>query len=110
MTGFIIAIHILVCIFLILIVLLQTGKGAEIGAAFGGSSQTLFGPRGAGTILSKLTVVAAIVFMITSITLSFLRGPHGRSQIIQEEVAPVEEELPEPQSTPPVAEPKDEGQ
>ena len=110
MAGIIITIHVLVCIFLILIVLLQTGKGAEIGAAFGGSSQTLFGPRGAGTLLSKLTVIAAVVFMVTSISLSYIRGTHGRSKIIDRETTPVEEELPVPESESPLTEPGAEGQ
>ena len=110
MTGIIIAIHIIACVFLILIVLLQTGKGAEIGAAFGGSSQTLFGPRGAGTILSKLTVIAAVVFMITSISLSYLRGTERRSRIAEPEVAPVQEEIPSPLPVPPVSDPGTEGQ
>lgn len=63
-------IHILACFFLIAIVLLQSGKGAEMGAAFGGSSQTLFGSRGAATFLNKLTTIAAIVFMLTSLILT----------------------------------------
>jgi preprotein translocase subunit SecG len=53
-------------------ILLQSGKGAEIGAAFGGSSQTIFGSRGATTFLSKMTVGAAIIFMVTSLSLAFL--------------------------------------
>jgi len=69
---FLLIVHVLVCIFLILIVLLQSGKGAEMGAAFGGSSQTLFGSRGAATFLNKLTTVAAIVFMITSLLLTMI--------------------------------------
>ncbi|MCX5868974.1 MAG: preprotein translocase subunit SecG [Proteobacteria bacterium] len=88
MSAIIITIHVLVCVFLILIVLLQTGKGAEIGATFGGSSQTVFGPRGAGTLLSRLTVVAAIVFMITSISLSYLKGRSSASGLLEKEVAP----------------------
>lgn len=70
MFTLILILHIIVCIFLIFIVLIQSSKGAEIGAAFGGSSQTLFGSRGAATFLSKLTTVAAIVFMLTSLTLA----------------------------------------
>lgn len=65
-------IHIIVCLILMGVVLLQAGKGAEMGAAFGGSSQTIFGSRGAATFLSKLTVGAAILFMVTSLTLSVL--------------------------------------
>ncbi len=64
-------IHVLVCIALILIVLLQAGKGAEMGAAFGGASQTVFGSSGAMGFLTKLTTIAAIVFMITSLVLAF---------------------------------------
>ena len=70
MTILLIIIHIMVCLFLIAVVLLQSGKGAEIGAAFGGSSQTLFGSRGAATFLSKMTTVAAVVFMLSSLTLA----------------------------------------
>ncbi len=72
MTIFLTIIHIFVCIFLIAVVLLQSGKGAELGAAFGGSSQTLFGSRGAATFLSKMTTIAAVVFMITSLTLAVI--------------------------------------
>jgi preprotein translocase subunit SecG len=63
--------HILVCIILIFVVLLQAGKGANMGAAFGGSSQTIFGSSGAGTFLGKMTTVVAAVFMLTSLTLSY---------------------------------------
>ena len=64
--------HLIVCFLMIAAILLQAGKGAEIGAAFGGSSQTVFGSRGPGTFLSKVTVGAAIVFMITSLSLAIL--------------------------------------
>jgi preprotein translocase subunit SecG len=68
-------VHIIVCIGLILVVLLQTGKGAEIGAVFGGgSSSTIFGSSGAGNFLTKLTTAMAIVFMITSLTLGYFAG------------------------------------
>lgn len=70
MATFVLIVHLIVCVFLIFIVLIQSGKGAEMGAAFGGSSQTLFGARGAATFFSKMTTVAAIVFMITSLTLA----------------------------------------
>lgn len=66
----IVVIHLIVCLFLIFIILIQSSKGAEMGAAFGGSSQTLFGSRGAATFLSKMTTVAAILFMLTSLTLA----------------------------------------
>jgi len=64
-------VHVIVCLFLIIVVLLQSGKSADIAAAFGGmGSQTAFGPRGAATLLSKATTWAAVIFMVTSITLS----------------------------------------
>lgn len=64
--------HVLICLLLIGIVLMQGGRGAEMGAAFGGSSQTLFGSRGAATFLGKLTTVFAILFMITSLALTLV--------------------------------------
>jgi preprotein translocase subunit SecG len=64
-------VHVVVCVFLILVVLLQSGKAADIAGAFGGmGSQTAFGPRGSATLLSKLTTVAAGLFMLTSLSLS----------------------------------------
>ena len=72
MYTFLLIVHILACFTMVGVVLLQSGKGAEIGAAFGGSSQTLFGSRGATTFLSKVTVVAAVVFMLTALTLAVL--------------------------------------
>lgn len=77
MTIFLTVIHIVVCLFLIAVVLLQSGKGAEMGAAFGGSSQTLFGSRGASSFLSKMTTVAAVVFMVTSLTLAVVTTRGG---------------------------------
>jgi preprotein translocase subunit SecG len=71
MTTFLTIIHVIACITLILIVLLQAGKGANMGAAFGGSSQTVFGSSGAGTFLGKMTAAVAIIFMLTSITLTY---------------------------------------
>jgi preprotein translocase subunit SecG len=64
--------HLIVSAVLVGVVLLQSGKGAEMGAAFGGSSQTLFGGRGAATFLSKVTVGSAVLFMLTSLSLSVL--------------------------------------
>jgi preprotein translocase subunit SecG len=69
--GLIYVVHILVCFFLVVVVLLQSGKSGDIAAAFGGmGSQTAFGPRGAATALSKATTWSAVLFMLTSITLS----------------------------------------
>ncbi|HEY7856152.1 MAG TPA: preprotein translocase subunit SecG [Terriglobales bacterium] len=66
-------IHVLVCLFLIGVILLQSGKAGDIASAFGGmGSQTAFGPRGAQTALGKATIVCAVVFMLTSITLAII--------------------------------------
>jgi preprotein translocase subunit SecG len=72
-----IVIHLLVCFFLIFIVLIQSSKGAELGAAFGGSNQTLFGSRGASTFLNKLTTGVAVAFMLTSLFLAVLASQRG---------------------------------
>jgi preprotein translocase subunit SecG len=66
-------VHVIVCIFLIIVVLLQSGKAADLAGAFGGmGSQTAFGPRGSATLLSKATTISAVLFMITSLSLSIL--------------------------------------
>jgi preprotein translocase subunit SecG len=78
--------HVTVCVALILIVLLQKGKGASIGAAFGGSSQTVFGSTGATSFLHKVTVGAAVIFMITSLTLAFLFGRGATTSSVMEGV------------------------
>jgi preprotein translocase subunit SecG len=75
-------IHVLVGLALILIVLLQRGKGASMGAAFGGSSQTLFGSRGPQSFLGKLTTIVAIVFMVTSLSLAILSSKKPTSSLI----------------------------
>jgi preprotein translocase subunit SecG len=75
--GFIITLlHVAVCLALIIIILLQAGKGAGMGAAFGGSSQTVFGSAGRATFLTKVTIAAAVIFGLTSIGLSFI-GSEG---------------------------------
>ena len=74
MFGFVTVLHVIVCIALIMIVLLQTGKGAEMGAAFGGSTQTVFGSSGPAGFLNKFTTGVAILFMITSLSLCYLTG------------------------------------
>lgn len=71
--------HIFVCILLILVVLLQAGKGANMGAAFGGSSSTVFGSSGAGSFLGKMTTMIAVAFMLTSLTLSYFSASTGSS-------------------------------
>jgi preprotein translocase subunit SecG len=93
MTIFLIIIHIFVCFFLIAVVLLQSGKGAEMGAAFGGSSQTLFGSRGAATFLSKMTTISAIIFMITSFSLAILTTK-GSSVVKKAPVSQEQKQIP----------------
>lgn len=90
MEIFLIILHILVCFFLIFIVLLQSGKGAQMGASFGGASQTLFGARGAPTFLGKLTTGSAIIFMFTSLLLAVFSG--DTPSLVPE--TPVEEKAP----------------
>jgi preprotein translocase subunit SecG len=94
LTGIILIVHVIVCIALILIILLQTGKGADIGAVFGGgSSQTVFGSTGAATFLSKVTIGAAVVFMVTSIVLTYFSGRVAAVEdrsIMTERTAPIE--------------------
>ncbi len=97
MATFLVVIHVVCCLFLISIVLLQGGKGAEMGAAFGGSSQTIFGSRGASTFLSKLTTGAAVVFMLTSLTLSMVANKHA--SVIKEGM-PVQQGKTMPQQIP----------
>jgi len=73
-------IHVIVCVFLVVVVLLQSGKAADLAGAFGGmGSQTVFGPRGSATVLSKATTIAAALFMCTSLTLSIMAQRVGRS-------------------------------
>jgi preprotein translocase subunit SecG len=92
MSILIIALHVVVSIALILIVLLQTGKGADMGAAFGGgSSQTLFGSTGASTFLTKMTTVAAVLFMLTSLILAYMSGHRGGGSIMTDAPIPIEE-------------------
>lgn len=84
---FLTVVHVLVCVFLIIVVLLQSGKAADLAGAFGGmGSQTAFGPRGSATVLSKATTVSAIVFMITSMALSVVaqRGQASTGSILDQ--------------------------
>ena len=84
--------HIAVAVFLILVVLLQTGKGAEMGAAFGGSSQTLFGSGGALGFMAKLTTAAAVCFMLTSLGLAYVSSANrlGNVQLPASQQVPVQ--------------------
>ncbi|MFB3926653.1 MAG: preprotein translocase subunit SecG [Syntrophales bacterium] len=105
---FVIIVHVIVSFLLVLIVLLQKGKGASMGAAFGGSSQTIFGSSGPGTFLGKITAVIAVVFMATSLYLAYFSANKGRS--VMDASRPVAEQpaLPQgsqqmPAGTPPAA-------
>jgi len=86
--------HVIVCLFLILVVLAQQGKGQDLASAFGGAgSQTAFGARGTATLLSKITAGAAILFMVTSLMLSYLRPAVGQRTVVPE-TAPATESAP----------------
>jgi len=88
-----------------MIVLLQTGKGADMGAAFGGgSSQTLFGSTGASTFLTKATTAAAIIFMLTSLVLAYMSGHKTGDSIMIDTKTPVEQHA-EPEKSLPAQEP-----
>ncbi len=97
--------HLIVCFLMIAAILLQAGKGAEIGASFGGSSQTVFGSRGPGTFLSKVTVTAAIIFMLTSLSLALLsKGDSVTSSVIDLPATSGEAPASTPDSTAPTSE------
>ena len=104
-------IHVIVSIGLILVVLLQTGKGAEMGAVFGGSSSTIFGSSGAGNFLTRLTTGMAIIFMITSLTLGYFSGRRSSTSVFdaRSESAPAAPARPlpgaAPQAVPPAPQP-----
>lgn len=94
---FVSIIHILACFFLVLVVLLQTGKGSDVGAVFGGSSQTIFGSSGAGNFLTKTTTGIAVLFMLTSLFLSYgatRRTTESLFDAVSTESPAVQEELP----------------
>jgi len=103
MWGVLTFIHVIVCVLMIMIILLQTGKGAEMGAAFGGGySQTLFGSSGPVGFLNKLTTVVAVFFMLTSLVLAFLAG-HISTKPLGDEV-PQQEQQEAPLTPGPVQE------
>jgi preprotein translocase subunit SecG len=82
-------IHVLVCVFLVIVVLLQSGKAADLAGAFGGmGSQTAFGPRGSATVLSKATTGAAILFMLTSMSLAILSSRRSGSPTVLDSARP----------------------
>ena len=92
-------VHVIVCLFLIIVILMQSGKAADLAGAFGGmGSQTAFGPRGSATLLSKATTGSAILFMITSLSLSILatRRSGVGSTILEKHPGPVSTKQPAP--------------
>jgi preprotein translocase subunit SecG len=103
MTAVLITLHIIVCIALIVVVLLQAGKGAEMGVSFGGGgSQTVFGASGGRNFMSRLTSAAAIIFMLTSLTLAYFYGQPGSSSVMPETKATT---APAPEAPPAAAAP-----
>ena len=87
-------IHILVCLFLVSIVLLQHGKGADIGATFGGGGQSLFGTEGPVPMLNKITTAAAVIFMVTSISLAYISAHRTTSSVMGDYSVPAPAEQP----------------
>jgi preprotein translocase subunit SecG len=101
MTIVLTIIHVIVCLLLILIVLLQSGKSADLAGAFGGAgSQTAFGARGTATFLSKLTTVAAVIFMLTSMALSIYRSKGSGTSIMEGAKVPASKTAAPAQSKP----------
>lgn len=96
MTTILIVAHVIVCFFLICIVLLQHGKGADIGATFGGSNQSVFGTEGPLPLLNKITTLAAIIFMGTSITLAYLSANKSTGSVMSD--LKVEQQVPAQQA------------
>jgi preprotein translocase subunit SecG len=79
MTTFLSIVHVFVCMFLILVVLLQQGRGGGLGSAFGGASQQVFGGRGAGNFMTRVTWGCAMVFILTSVSLAYIASSGDRS-------------------------------
>jgi preprotein translocase subunit SecG len=103
-------VHILICVFLVIVVLLQSGKAADLAGAFGGmGSQTAFGPRGSATLLSKATTLAAALFMLTSLTLAVMasQGTTGPGGSVLDTHKPAQQQTaPAPTKTAPVPVPQ----
>ena len=103
MTIILTIIHVIVCFFLIVVVLLQSGKAADLAGAFGGmGSQTAFGPRGSATLLSKATTLAAAIFMVTSLSLAIFatRSAGSSGSILEKVKAPANKTAPVKPATP----------
>ena len=90
-------VHVIVCAVLIVVVLLQHGKSADIAATFGGmGSQTAFGPRGTATVFSRLTTWCAIIFMLTSMALTFITSRHTSVSVMDNVTTPTQQSQPAP--------------
>lgn len=108
-------IHILVCIFLILVVLLQQGKGADLSVFGGGTTQTAFGARGATTLLHKLTVASFVIFILTTISIAIVQNRYGGASVMRGVASrtaastparkPLPAAVPKPAAAPPVPAP-----
>jgi preprotein translocase subunit SecG len=102
-------VHVTCCLFLIGVVLLQQGKGADMGAVFGGSSSTIFGSSGAGNFLTRLTTAAAVIFMLTSLTLTYASARRLSSTVFDTGSLPEPPPLSapaNPEGQPPAGEPQ----
>ena len=107
MTTILIVLHVVVCLFLICIVLLQHGKGADIGATFGGSNQSLFGTEGPLPLLNKITTLAAIIFMATSVALAYISANKSSGSVMGRLPAQQEQQTPAvPQTNKPATPPE----
>lgn len=105
MESILIVFHYMICFFLIVVILLQAGRGADIGAVFGGASQTVFGSRGPTTFLNKMTAVVALCFLVTSIWLASISKTRSVTSVIDrtpvtEEAVPMEQTVPETGAVP----------
>lgn len=90
-------VHVIVCLFLILVVLLQSGKGADVAATFSMSSQTAFGPRGASTAYTRATSVAVVIFMLTSLFLTIRASKNAGAGSVLEKLPAQTQPAPAPQ-------------
>jgi len=90
METLLITLHYFLCAFLVIVILLQAGKGADIGAVFGGGSQTVFGSRGPATFLNKLTAIVALAFLVTSIWLAQISKNRSVTSVLDK--TPISEE------------------
>jgi preprotein translocase subunit SecG len=105
--GVLLFIHIVVCLMLVIVVLLQSGKSADLAGAFGGyGSQSTFGPRGTATLLSKLTTTLAILFMVTSLLLQVLAAGKNRSGSVLPKDSPAQSQPAQPAAPAPQPSPQ----